>query len=123
MNAVSGSLVRALATVLVGLEAAALTISSVAFAWHGITGTPDAALTWALVVMLLVLAVPLGAAARSIGRGRRWGRSYGLMWQVLQVAAGWYLLELSLAGGIAVIAAAVMAGAAVVLDTRADPQI
>lgn len=114
---------RAAGTVLVALEALALIIGAVAYAWHGIAGSDDPALTWSLVAMLAVLAAPLGAAAAAIARGRRWGRSYGIMWQVLQVAAGWYMLEVSVAGGVATIAVALAAGAALVIDTRRDPQI
>ncbi|WP_144018530.1 hypothetical protein [Demequina sp. NBRC 110051] len=114
---------RAVAAALVALEALALVVGALAYAWHGVAGSDDPALTWSLVAMLAVLAAPLAAAAAAVARGRRWGRSYGIMWQVLQVAAGWYLLEVSSAGGIATVAVALAAGAALVIDTRRDPQL
>ncbi|WP_084129324.1 hypothetical protein [Demequina sp. NBRC 110055] len=114
---------RPVAAIVMALEAVALAAGAVAYAWHGIAGSDDPALTWSLVVMLAVLAVPLAAAAAAVSKGRRWGRSYGIMWQVLQLAAGWYLLEVSTAGAVATMVSAVVAGAALILETRADPQI
>ena len=117
------ALTRIASVVLVWIESAALAAGAVTYAVHGVAGTDDPGLTWALVAMLVVLAVPLALAARSLARGRRWARSYSLMWQVLQVAVGWYLVSSSPALGAAVIVVAVVAGAAVIVDTRNDPQI
>ncbi len=120
---VSNRWVRPAASLLVWVEAVALVVAAVAYAVHGVMGSDDTQLSWALAIMIGVLAVPLVAAARALGKGRRWGRSYGLMWQVLQVAAGWYLLGEWPMLGVAVMAVALAAAVAIVLDTRADPQI
>ncbi|MFV0285367.1 MAG: hypothetical protein ACK5IM_03125 [Demequina sp.] len=126
MNSVvasSGRWARPVAVTLLWLETAVLAVAAVAYAIHGVAGSSDVELSFALAAMVAVLAVPLGAAGRAVAKGKRWGRSYGLMWQVLQVAVGWYVMSASPLLGIGVMALAIAAAAAIVLDTRLDPQI
>jgi hypothetical protein len=63
------------AAVVVGVQAAAVGVGAVAWLWLTLTSTPDSlARAIAEVVMLALVAVGLGAAARGLARVAGWAR-------------------------------------------------
>lgn len=78
-----------LATVLVVLVLEGLALIAVAgLAVRGLVAgqAQSVGLTVGVVVLALGVATLLGAAARALAAGRRWGRAPALTWQLLQLA-------------------------------------
>lgn len=78
-----------LAPVLVGLGLEALALLAVAaFAVRAFVAgqAQSVGLTIGVVVLAVGVAALLGAAARALAEGRRWGRAPALTWQLLQLA-------------------------------------
>ncbi|MFH5823998.1 hypothetical protein [Georgenia sp. AZ-5] len=96
------------------LEVAALAAMAVAFLVDVVRGVPlDLASTVAMTVFFVGVAVVLGAAARALWRGRRWGRGPVVTWQILQLLSGVALggaLPAYLVVALAVLAVGVVVG-------------
>lgn len=106
---------RPVGAALVAIEAVALLTFAGATVVNSIGGD-GTGLGFAVAGTLVVFAVPLGLAARAVWRGQRWGRSYAIMWQLLQVASAVLLFgDAPVWAGVA-IALGVVAGAAVTTD-------
>lgn len=85
------------------LEALVLYIATVAIIWAMATSTTKALLTdSALVVLTLGAAIWLTFAGRAILRGKRWARSAGIFWQLIQLAIALGTFEASLLYGYAI---------------------
>ncbi len=107
--------VRPIGVAVVGIEALALAVFAGATVVETITGD-GSGFGIAVAGMLGVFAVALGFAARALYGGQRWGRSYAIMWQVLQVASAVLMFSASPVVAVCAIVAGVVAGAAVVMD-------
>jgi hypothetical protein len=82
------------------LEALVLYIATIAIIWAMATSTTKALLTdSALVILTLGAAVWLTFAARAIVKGKRWARSAGIFWQLIQLAIALGTFEASLLYG------------------------
>jgi hypothetical protein len=85
------------------LEALVLYITTVAIIWAMATSPIKALLTdSALVILTLGAAIWLTFAARAILRGKRWARSAGIFWQLIQLAIALGTFEASLLYGYAI---------------------
>ena len=85
------------------LEALVLYIATVAIIWAIATSPTKALLTdSALVILTLGAAVWLTFAARAIVKGKRWARSAGIFWQLIQLAIALGTFEASLLYGYAI---------------------
>lgn len=85
------------------LEALVLYIATVAIIWAMATSSTKALLTdSALVILTLGAAVWLTFAARAIVKGKRWARSAGIFWQLIQLAIALGTFEASLLYGYAI---------------------
>lgn len=111
---------RRIAAGLVALEAAALLSAGAWFAVAAVMRDDATAMSAATSVSALAAGGVLAWAARALWRGAAWPRGLAITWQVLQCAAGATLIEWSLAIGVASIAVAVAAGAALVADARRE---
>lgn len=113
-------LLRRLAAVLVGVEAAALVGVCVWFAVAAVAREDATAMSAATAAMALAAGLALGWAAGALWRGAAWPRGLAITWQVLQCAAGVTVLEWSVAGGVATVVVGVAAGVVLVADARRD---
>ena len=85
------------------LEALVLYIATTAIIWAMATSPTKALLTdSALVILTLGAAIWLTFAARAILRGKRWARSAGIFWQLIQLAIASGTFEASLLYGYAI---------------------
>ena len=88
------------------LEALVLFVATVAIVWGMTTSQAGALLTnSALVVLTLSAGVWLTFAGIAITKGKRWARSAGVFWQLIQLAIALGTFEASLLGGFAIGAA------------------
>jgi hypothetical protein len=82
------------------LEALVLYIATTAIIWAMATSPTKALLTdSALVILTLGAAIWLTFAGRAILRGKRWARSAGIFWQLIQLAIASGTFEASLLYG------------------------
>ncbi|MFZ4065360.1 MAG: hypothetical protein ACOYJ7_03595 [Rhodoluna sp.] len=85
------------------LEALVLFVATVAIIWGMTTSQAGALLTnSALVVLTLSAGVWLTFAGVAITKGKRWARSAGVFWQLIQIAIALGTFEASLLGGFAI---------------------
>jgi hypothetical protein len=85
------------------LEALVLFVATVAIIWGMTTSQAGALLTnSALVVLTLSAGVWLTFAGIAITKGKRWARSAGVFWQLIQLAIALGTFEASLVGGFAI---------------------
>ena len=85
------------------LEALVLFVATVAIVWGMTTSQAGALLTnSALVVLTLSAGVWLAFAGMAITKGKRWARSAGVFWQLIQLAIALGTFEASLLGGFAI---------------------
>ena len=85
------------------LEALVLYITTIAIIWAMATSPTKALLTdSALVILTLGAAIWLTFAGRAILRGKRWARSAGIFWQLIQLAIALGTFEASLLYGYAI---------------------
>jgi len=85
------------------LEALVLFVATVAIVWGMTTSQAGALLTnSALVVLTLSAGVWLTFAGMAITKGKRWARSAGVFWQLIQIAIALGTFEASLLGGFAI---------------------
>lgn len=85
------------------LEALVLYVATVAIIWGMTTSQAGALLTnSALVVLTLSAGVWLTFAGLAITKGKRWARSAGVFWQLIQIAIALGTFEASLVGGFAI---------------------
>jgi hypothetical protein len=85
------------------LEALVLFVATVAIVWGMTTSQAGALLTnSALVVLTLSAGVWLSFAGIAITKGKRWARSAGVFWQLIQLAIALGTFEASLLGGFAI---------------------
>jgi hypothetical protein len=85
------------------LEALVLFVATVAIFWGMTTSQAGALLTnSALVVLTLSAGVWLTFAGIAITKGKRWARSAGVFWQLIQLAIALGTFEASLVGGFAI---------------------
>jgi hypothetical protein len=85
------------------LEALVLFVATVAIVWGMTTSQAGALLTnSALVVLTLSAGVWLTFAGIAITKGKRWARSAGVFWQLIQLAIALGTFEASLLGGFAI---------------------
>jgi len=85
------------------LEALVLFVATVAIVWGMTTSQAGALLTnSALVVLTLSAGVWLTFAGIAISKGKRWARSAGVFWQLIQLAIALGTFEASLLGGFAI---------------------
>lgn len=85
------------------LEALVLFLATVAIVWGMTTSQAGALLTnSALVVLTLSAGVWLSFAGIAITKGKRWARSAGVFWQLIQIAIALGTFEASLLGGFAI---------------------
>jgi hypothetical protein len=85
------------------LEALVLYVATVAIIWGMTTSQAGALLTnSALVVLTLSAGVWLTFAGIAITKGKRWARSAGVFWQLIQIAIALGTFEASLVGGFAI---------------------
>jgi len=85
------------------LEALVLYIATTAIIWAMATSPTKALLTdSALLILTLGAAIWLTFAGRAILRGKRWARSAGIFWQLIQLAIASGTFEASLLYGYAI---------------------
>ena len=85
------------------LEALVLFVATVAIIWGMTTSQAGALLTdSALVVLTLSAGIWLTFAGVAITKGKRWARSAGVFWQLIQIAIALGTFEASLLGGFAI---------------------
>ena len=85
------------------LEALVLFVATAAIIWGMTTSQAGALLTnSALVVLTLSAGVWLTFAGIAITKGKRWARSAGVFWQLIQLAIALGTFEASLLGGFAI---------------------
>ena len=85
------------------LEALVLYIATIASIWAMVTSQSKALLTdSALVLLTLGAAIWLTFAGLAITRGKRWARSAGVFWQLIQLTIALGTFEASLLGGLAI---------------------
>ena len=85
------------------LEALVLFVATVAIVWGMTTSQAGALLTnSALVILTLSAGVWLTFAGMAITKGKRWARSAGVFWQLIQIAIALGTFEASLLGGFAI---------------------
>jgi len=85
------------------LEALVLYVATIAIVWGMTTSQAGAVLTnSALVVLTLSAGVWLTFAGIAITKGKRWARSAGVFWQLIQIAIALGTFEASLLGGFAI---------------------
>jgi len=85
------------------LEALVLFVATGATLWAMTSSESKALLTdSALVIMTLGAAVWLSFAGIAITKGKRWARSAGIFWQLIQLSIALGTFEASLIGGFAI---------------------
>lgn len=101
------------------MECVTLGVASAAYLVYAAEGEPEArSLALAIGSLAVIATVALGAACVGVWRGRRWGISLAVTWQVLQAAVGVYVLTVAFTQGLVVIAFAVIGGAAALRSSR-----
>ncbi|MFZ4117429.1 MAG: hypothetical protein ACOYKO_02950 [Rhodoluna sp.] len=93
------------------LEALVLYIATGASIWALFTGDTTSVVTGAaLAAMCLGVALWLTSAARAITKGKRWARSAGIFWQLMQITISFGLYEVNIlaAVGVALASGAVL---------------
>ena len=111
------------AAAIVALETVALLVVAVVAVTRALDGSAQASFAIALAVLAGALGAVLGAGAWAMAKGRTWPRGIVMTWQLLQIAAGVAVLELSREAGLAAIVLGAVTAAAVVLDVRARPSV
>ena len=114
-----GGLLRVAAAVIVLAEAVALVVAGGVYLVRALGESGVADLSAAIGVMALAMGAVLAWAGAALARRRTWPRGIVITWQLLQIAAGWALLEWSLGGGIAVMVTGAAGAAALFADARA----
>ncbi|WP_062069702.1 hypothetical protein [Demequina sediminicola] len=109
---------RPVALTLVVIESLALLLFAGVNVAEGVTGGGDLAL--AVAATLGIFAIALAMAARAIQRQQRWGRSYAIMWQILQVASAALMITQAPIIASSAIVVGLLALAAVVIDAMGD---
>lgn len=85
------------------LEATVLYIATGASIWALITGDTTSVVTGvALAAICLGVALWLTSAARAITKGKRWARSAGIFWQLMQITISFGVYEASVLGALAI---------------------
>jgi len=85
------------------LEALVLYLATIASIWAMVTSQSKAILTdSALVLLTLGAAIWLTFAGLAITKGKRWARSAGVFWQLIQLTIALGTFEASLLGGLAI---------------------
>lgn len=85
------------------LEATVLYIPTGASIWALITGDTTSLVTGAaLAAICLGVALWLTSAARAITKGKRWARSAGIFWQLMQITISFGVYEASVLGALAI---------------------
>jgi len=85
------------------LEALVLYIATGASIWALITGDTTSVVTGAaLSAICLGVALWLTSAARAITKGKRWARSAGIFWQLMQITISFGLFEVNLLAALAI---------------------
>ena len=85
------------------LEALVLYLATIASIWAMVTSQSKALLTdSALVLLTLGAAIWLTFAGLAITKGKRWSRSAGVFWQLIQLTIALGTFEASLLGGLAI---------------------
>ena len=85
------------------LEATVLYIATGASIWALITGDTTSVVTGsALAAICLGVALWLTSAARAITKGKRWARSAGIFWQLMQITISFGVYEASVPGALAI---------------------
>jgi hypothetical protein len=85
------------------LEALVLYLATIASIWAMTTSQSKALLTdSALVLLTLGAAIWLTFAGLAITKGKRWARSAGVFWQLIQLTIALGTFEASLLGGFAI---------------------
>jgi len=85
------------------LEALFLYLATIASIWAMVTSQSKAILTdSALVLLTLGAAIWLTFAGLAITKGKRWARSAGVFWQLIQLTIALGTFEASLLGGLAI---------------------
>lgn len=85
------------------LEATVLYIATGASIWALITGDTTSVVTGAaLSAICLGVALWLTSAARAIAKGKRWARSAGIFWQLMQITISFGLYEVNVLAAVAV---------------------
>jgi hypothetical protein len=85
------------------LEALVLYIATGAAIWALIVGnTISLATTLALAAFTLGVALWLTSAAKAITKGKRWARTAGIFWQLMQLTIAFGTYDVSVLGAIAI---------------------
>ncbi|NDC47531.1 MAG: hypothetical protein EBZ61_00360 [Micrococcales bacterium] len=85
------------------LEALVMYVATGVIIWAMITGSATAILTDSILALLTGLAaVWLTLAAKAILKRRRWARSAGVFWQLIQITIAFGTFEASLIAGLAI---------------------
>jgi len=85
------------------LEALVLYIATGASIWALLTGDTTSVVTGAaLSAICLGVALWLTSAARAITKGKRWARSAGIFWQLMQITISFGLFEVNLLAALAI---------------------
>jgi len=85
------------------LEALVLYLATIASIWAMVTSQSKAILTdSALVLLTLGAAIWLTFAGLAITKGKRWARSAGVFWQLIQLTIALGTFEASLLGGLGI---------------------
>jgi len=85
------------------LEALVLYIATGAAIWALIVGnTISLATTLALAAFTLGVALWLTSAARAITKGKRWARTAGIFWQLMQLTIAFGTYDVSVLGALAI---------------------
>ena len=85
------------------LEALVLFVATLATLWAMTSSESKALLTdSALVILTLGAAIWLSFAGIAITKGKRWARSAGIFWQLIQLSIALGTFEASLIGGFAI---------------------
>jgi len=85
------------------LEALVMYVATGVIIWAMITGSATAILTDSILALLTGLAaVWLTLAAKAILKRRRWARSAGVFWQLIQLTIAFGTFEASIIAGLAI---------------------
>jgi hypothetical protein len=88
------------------LEALVLYIATAASIWALIIGDTTSVVTGAaLAAICLGVALWLTSAARAITKGKRWARSAGVFWQLMQITISFGLYEVNILAALGVVLA------------------
>lgn len=85
------------------LEATVLYLATGAAIWALFTGDTTSLITGsALAAICLGVALWLTSAARAITKGKRWARSAGIFWQLMQITISFGLYEVNILAALAI---------------------